>query len=170
MSDRCKRPRSEAASVSGPLSIFYTVRCLKEFYAKDCDPRFGPADRFYIQLKELETRLLFRLDINSSISITPYERDLIRDARALKCHILRSKEVELTAYERSYLEIVKERGLLARKEEQISRVVWELHEVNENGWYPVFVTLTVNARNYRKVFSRNSDAWRTYHRAVSARS
>ena len=160
------RTRTGLAGASPVLSYLYQTRSLRVFF-QDMQSQDGVFEHTFSQLERLENRLVARLDNNPLKSPTPWERCRIESARALKREVLAGwSRLPETRLVEAYLRRVRERTLNARKTEQVSRLVWALNEAVCEGWYPVFVTLTVRARDYEKVFSRESCAWKNYHRAV----
>ena len=160
------RTRSGLASVSPVLNFLYQVRSLRAFFAEMQSEEYL-FEHMHGQLERLERRMVARLDNNPLKSPTRWERSRIESARLLKREVLagwsRAPETPLVE---AYLARVRERTLNARKTEQVSRLVWALNEAVCEGWYPVFVTLTVKPEKYDAVFSKESSAWKNYHRAV----
>ena len=109
-----------------------------------------------------------RLDKYSRISPTPYERELLKLARFIKADVMALLDARpRTALVDNSLATMKEQSLSVRKEELVSRLVWQMTDADRDGWYSVFVTLTVSPENYYAVFAAGSGHWRNYVRAVS---
>lgn len=162
------KSRSLYGSASGALSVWYQANSLLDWF-REANERDYRVKDMKLRLAQLRSQLSTRLDINSLTSATKRERLLLQLAAGLKRSIVEhSRKPQPTAIEEFYLRLVRERGLSARKSEQITRISWELEDAAEAGWYPVFVTLTVRPADYDKVFVRGSDAWRNYYRRVNA--
>ena len=69
-------------------------------------------------------------------------------------------------YQRAMLRNLKNMNLETRKNEVISRIVWQFDHCITNAWYPIFVTLTVAPQHMDTVFAKGSKAYGTYIRRV----
>lgn len=162
-------PRSTIGQVYGVAQHIYAVRSLASFF-EVLTNRHSRYRSIYHKLRLIEyrhDRLLDRLDRNSVISPSPHEREIVAQARAMKVDLLASFSAKpQTAIIDAFLEKAKDRCRNARKAEHIARIVWALKEAELDGWYPVFVTLTVAPEYYQEVFFRKSGTWKNYIRQV----
>jgi hypothetical protein len=171
--------RSKVGATCRSLNLYYSAQSLRDFYSH-ANHRDLRSLEYYYLFDELVSSYSARLDNNYVISPTSDELRLLRDAREYKRGIVAAARVKMRRdgkyvvdKDRGFSSVVyarfRERALSARRCEHIARLVWELEESNMNGWFPVFVTLTVAPEHYEEVFARGSSAFKDYIRKVTRR-
>lgn len=160
--------RSQVAASCRSLMLYYNVQGLRAFFG-DADHSLEVVQRYHKFLRDLEVSFRARLDSNYVITPTSAELAFLEEVRSYKRMVLSRPSPDQSPLKVALYNHYKERALSARKEEQVSRLVWELMEADLCGWYPVFVTLTVSPEHYDTVFDRSSNCFRDYIRTVTRR-
>lgn len=156
--------RSLLSSCVSSLRWFYQCESLLEFVS-DCEYR--PIAIWQRKLEALRDQWSDRLDNNSLISPTVSERDLLERLSKYRQTFQRVRGSKATPYESAILERLRVRAIESRRSALVSRLVWAFKEADEDGFYPVFVTLTVAPSDYLEVFRKGSVCWKNYVRRVT---
>ena len=170
---RYRRPVSRSLCNDVRVNTFWRLQKCYEYYnSRSVDDE--ELETLAALLRPMLAKVGGRLDNYTNVThpplspvLTKEEMGLLDRLHSAMVNAIRSSGAKRRPqYQRIMLRKLKTMNLEARKNEIVSRIVWQFDHCITNGWYPVFVTLTVSPEHMETVFCKGSKAYQTYIRRV----